>query len=356
MKFHHERLASLISAIFASSGCNAQESDAIADHLVKANLAGHDSHGVIRAPIYIQWMSDEKVFANRDMEVIIDSPTMALIDGQMGFGQWIGKQATQLGIDKCRDQGVAVIALRNSGHLGRIGHWSEMAADANLVALNFVNTSGLGMHVVPAGGKDKRLSINPISVAFPVEGRSPVVLDFAAAATAEGKLKVARNKGVRVPEGWIVDADGNPTTDPNEFYGPVAGEIAGSILPLAGHKGYGLGFMAELLAGALTGGGASSAGKTRLEQNMLSILVDPLKLQAGGDLFAEARRYVDFVKSSEPSEPGGQVLAPGDIEDRNRQERIANGVELDEISWGQLKETAAACGVSPELADAAILS
>ena len=333
-------LKEMTSRIFAAIGCADDEARCIADHLVEANLAGHDSHGVIRVTPYLEWFRDGKVNPGRTLEVVTDTDTLTVADGGLGFGQWIGKQAVDIGISKCRAQGCAIFALRYSGHLGRIGHWAEMAADAGLVSLHFVNTSGLGMHVVPAGGRDRRLSVNPVTAGVPIAGARPVILDIAAAATAEGKLKVARNKGVPVPDGQIIDADGNPTNNPNDFYGPPQG----AILPLGAHKGYGLGLVADLLAGALSGGGCSNEGKDRLEQSMFSVYVDPRRLQTPDAFFGEVRRYVDFVKSSRPMEPGGEVLVPGEVEDRSRAKR-RTGLELDEATWDQLVESAQSCDV-----------
>lgn len=353
MKIQALPLEKMISATFVGAGCGQEESDVLADHLVKANLAGHDSHGVIRTPIYIQWMRDEKVFGNQSIEKVFETDTTTLIDGQMGFGQWIGKQALTIGIEKCQQQGVAITAIRNTGHMGRIGHWSEMGAEAGLVAIHFVNTSGLGMHCLPAGGREKRLSVNPISIGVPREGKQPLSFDIAAAGTAEGKIKVARNKGVHVPAGLITDRDGNPTTDPQDFYDRESGGIVGAILPLAGHKGYALSFMIELLAGALTGGGASSPGKTKLEQGMLSILIDPAKVGTQEYFAQEVERYTEFVKTSAPSEDGGEVLVPGEIEARNRTQRLAEGLDMDETTWGQLVGAAEDTGVDPSVIEAA---
>ena len=349
MKVQHDQLQQLIRAIFQGAGCELSEAECVSEHLVKANLVGHDSHGVIRTPIYVRWLDEGNVYANRKVKVLLENETMVLVDGQLGLGQSVGQQAMNLGIEKCQKHGVAIVALRNSGHLGRIGHWAEMAIDADLVSLNFVNTTGLGMHVVPAGGVERRLSVNPITVGVPIKGRRPIVLDIAAAATAEGKLKVARNKGVPVPDGQILDSEGKPTNDPSDFYGPPSG----AILPFGGHKGYGLGLVAELLAGAITGGGCSAPGKTRLEQGMLSIVIDPLKLQTGDEFFGEVSRYVDFVKTARPAEPNGEVLLPGEIEQRNQEQRMLQGIELDDKTWSQIVEVAQKRKVSQSLIDSA---
>lgn len=349
MKFQAKPLEQLISAIFARAGSEQDEADVIAQHLVKANLVGHDSHGVIRTPIYIEWLRDGKVFVNRKLKVIFETPSILVVDGQMGYGQSVVKQAVDLGLDKCQEQGLSVVALRNSGHIGRVGHWAELATDAECVSLHFVNTTGLGMLMVPAGGIDRRLSINPVTIGVPVAGKPAVIFDIAAAAAAEGKLKVARNRGVSVPDGWILDADGQPTNDPNEFYGPPRG----AILPFGGHKGYGLGLMAELLAGALTGSGCSQEGKTGLEQGMLSIYIDPTKIGTEGGFDDEVSRYVDFVRSSRADSPDGKVLVPGDLEAQNQAERLATGIELDDATWNQITTTAQDLEVDAARIDAA---
>ena len=345
MRFPHGPLRQLVSAVFAANGSEQVEADLIGNHLVEANLAGHDSHGVIRTPIYIQWLKDGDVLANRRLQITHEMDSLALVDGQQGYGQSIGRQVVELGLEKCRRHGAAVVAVKNSGHLGRIGHWAELAADAGCVSLHFVNTSGKGMFVVPAGGVEPRLSVNPVTIGVPVEGRSHVVLDIAAAAAAEGKLKVARNAGNLVPDNWILDAEGQPTNDPNAFYGPPMG----AILPIAGHKGYGLSFMVELLAGALTGNGCSQKGKTRLEQGMLSIFVDPSQLPMQDFFGPDAARYIDFVKSCRPATAGTPVLVPGEIEDKRRQDRTENGIELDDKTWQQIVASARECSVPEEL-------
>lgn len=349
-----EALKAFISDLFARAGCGDEEAAVIADHLVEANLAGHDSHGAIRVPIYLQWMKEEKVFAGKSLEIVVDSGALVVADAGLGFGQWTGRQAVAIGVERCRQHGVSVVALRNSAHLGRIGTWAELAAAQGLVSLHFVNTSGLGMFVVPSGGRDARLSVNPICVGIPMADRGPIVLDIAAAATAEGKLKVARNKGVPVPDNTIVDADGQPTNDANDFYGPAGGRPVGAILPFGGHKGYGLGLVTEILAGALTGGGCSAPGKKRLEQGMLSIYLAPEKLCSPEPLFEEIRRYIDFVKTSRPASHGGEVLVPGEVEDRNRAAR-RNGLEMDDATWAQITEAAESVGVERKLIEAAVI-
>jgi uncharacterized oxidoreductase len=338
MKVAPDELRTITSRIFAAAGCNQEEADRIGAHLVEANLVGHDSHGVIRISVYVQWLRDGLVVPNQTMEVVFENDAIAVVDGRSGFGQSIGEQAVQLGIDKSAKDGVSVIALRNSGHLGRIGDWPQMAAAAGRLSLHFVNTSGKGLLVAPFGGIERRMSANPIAAGVPVAGRDPLVLDISACMVAEGKIKVALNKGVQLPEGCIIDAKGNPSTDPKTFY-----EDPGAILPFGGHKGYGLGIIAEMLAGALTGGDCTNPKNSeRLHNGMLSIYLQPSFFAEDAALQAEMNRFIDYVKSSKTVTPGGDILMPGEIEARNRAQRSRDGIELDDNTWRQIRDTASA--------------
>jgi uncharacterized oxidoreductase len=241
-----------------------------------------------------------------------------------------------LGIEKARQHGVAVVALRNAGHLGRIGDWPMMAAKEGFISLHFVNTSGAGMLVAPHGGVDRRLSVNPIAAAVPVQDQEPLVLDMSAATIAEGKVRVALNKGESVPAGCLMDAEGNPTCDPAVFYG----DPPGSILPIAGHKGYGLSIIIEMLAGALTGGSCTDPRNAgRVANGMLTIILNPTRFLSAEEFFPEVRRFIEFVKTSRTATPEGEILMPGEPERRTKIERMRDGIELDAKTCSQIAKT-----------------
>ena len=345
MRIAHDRLKRLTSAIFAAAGSSAHEAERIGHYLTEANLVGHDSHGVIRISYYIDWVRAGKVLANQNIKIVFENDAIAVVDGQYGFGQTIGEQATKLGIEKSSKHGIAVIALRNTGHLGRIGDWPLLAARAGKVSVHFVNTSGAGILVAPFGGINRRLSANPIAAGVPVKNGSPILLDMSCCTIAEGKLKVALNKGLDVADGCIIDSKGQATTDPRVFYG----NPPGAILSIAGHKGYGLGIITEMLAGALTGGGASNpANAGRLANGMLSIYMDPTFFQEDAAFGAEVLRFVEWVKSSEKASPDGEILMPGEIEEKTRARRLRDGIELDDITWKSIVDTGRLVGVDPE--------
>jgi hydroxycarboxylate dehydrogenase B len=331
-------LVRLTTAIMQSVGSKPAEAAAIARRLVDSNLVGHDSHGVIRVPFYVQLAKDGHQQVNQHVTVLFESDSIVTLDGNRGFGQVIGEEAMARGIAKAKAKGIALIALRNSGHLGRMGDWADLAVAAGCVSLHFLNTVGSPI-VAPFGGAEPRLSTNPITIGVPVPGRLPIVLDMTTSAVAHGKISVARNKGEEVPAGWIIDRDGRPTTDPNDLF------EGGSMLPIAGHKGSGLSILTDLLAGALTGGSSSVPKAAHMVNNMLAIVIDPSVYADGASVMAEVRRFADWVASARPAVEGGEVLLPGEIEARIRARRLEEGIPVDATTWGQLQETAGALGI-----------
>jgi uncharacterized oxidoreductase len=321
-----------------AGGCEAQEAETIARRLVDSNCVGHDSHGVIRVGKYLEWVREGWLRPNQAPSLIVDTDALAIVDGNRGFGQVIGEFAAKLGIAKAAKSGIAMIGLRNCGHLGRVGDWAEMAAADGLVSLHFLNTSG-AQRVAPFGGSDRRLSTNPISVGIPLDDADPVILDVTTSMVAEGKLMVAMNKGERVPEGWIIDGEGAPTTDPKAFYD------GGALLTVGGHKGSGLSIVTDLLAGAVSTGRSSDPDDPVLRNNMLSIYIAPRVYAPDGWVTAEARRFVDWVKASPPMKAGEPVLAPGDVERRTREARTKSGVPLDDKTLADLFAAAQSVGI-----------
>jgi uncharacterized oxidoreductase len=331
-------LRAFVASVFRAAGSEEAEAHIVGDHLVDANLAGHDSHGVIRVAKYVDWHAKDMVLANRHAAVVREAPGHLVVDGGFGYGQVIGREAMDLGIAKARTTGFAAVAIRNAGHLGRIGAWAEQVAAAGFASIHFVNTSGFGILVAPFGGTDRRLSANPIAAGAPGPNGAPLILDMSTSAVAEGKIQVALNRGEQIPEGCTIDAQGRPNTDPATFYGPPVG----ALLTVGGHKGYGLSVFCEVLAGALTGGQTThpdNATAPRLVNNMLSMIFDPAAFCGTDEFAAEIARMAAWVKASPPATPGGEVLLPGEIERRTRRVREASGVPLDAVTRRQIADS-----------------
>jgi uncharacterized oxidoreductase len=348
-------LQGFIADIFDRAGCEAAEAGRIAHHLLSANLTGHDSHGVIRTPRYVLWLQEGKVRAGQTISIVKETATHAIVDGNWGFGQTVAPQAVDLGIAKAKEHGLSVIGLRHAGHIGRIGDWGERAAEAGLISLHFVNVFG-GELVAPYGGVNRRFSTNPVCIAAPTAD-GPLLLDFATSMVAEGKVLVASNGGKPVPHGALIGPDGALSADPRMLYGEIEGTHVrdsanglGALRTFGEHKGSGLAFMCEILAGCLTEGGTSGpipGGKRgRIANGMLSIYLSPGSF--GAEHFeAAAREYTDYVKASAPATPGVEVLVPGEVEARTRAARLRDGVPLQVATWEAICATAKGLGLAP---------
>ena len=350
VKLNAAALRDFVGDIFVAVGCSRAEAEGIARYLVAANLVGHDSHGVIRVPRYVQLKEDGVIVADRNVRVLLDTPVLAVVDGEFGFGQTIAPQAVAIGIAKCRAMGLSAVAMRNSGHIGRVGDWAEMAAEAGLVSVHFVNAAG-SVLVAPFGGVDRRFSTAPYCVGIPRPGADPLILDFATSLVAEGKVLVASRGGKALPPDALIAPDGEASGDPHLLYGEYESSGPrsyrngkGAIRAFGNHKGSGLAFMCELLGGALTGTGAAHEGR-RFANGMLAFYVDPKRIDVDDFFPREIARYAAFVKASRPAEPGGEVLLPGEPEQRTRVERLASGVPLTEDAWASIVATAREVGL-----------
>ena len=334
-----DSLQGFLERVFVRAGCSADEAATVARHFVLSDMSGHASHGTIRLPVYLERLRDREILPGNRGEAVVDTETLLVLDGRLGFGQVVAEYGIAQGIDRARRHGVALIAMRNMSHCGRLGHYAELAADAGQASIHFVNTGGYGLWVAPFGGTDRRLSTNPVCIGIPRGNAPAVVWDVATSVIAVGKIWVAANKGDVLPPGCLLDKDGTPTTDPHAL---LAG---GAVVPFAGHKGYGLSIVTDLLAGALIGGACSKPGVDVLVNNQLSILIDPEAIGDAGAFEAEAERFIEWVKASPPVE-GGAVLAPGELEDQKRREAAEAGLRFDETTWAQCVDAARSVGMS----------
>lgn len=341
-------LERLTAEIFGRAGWDARDAALAASHLVQANASGHDSHGVGMTPRYVRAARLGRLKQGRTITTVMDAGAVLTLDGGMGLGQVVGFDAMNIGIARARESGAAILALRNTHHLGRIGHWGEQVAAAGLVAIHFVNVIGRPALVAPWGGRQARFSTNPICIAFPRRDKHPIVLDFATSRIAHGKTRVAWKRGVPVAEGNLLDREGEPTRDPSVMWV----EPFGALLPFGEHKGFGLGMMCELLAGAL-GGAGTLPGKTDwdvIDNNMLSIILDPARFGGAESYGAETERLVEWLYSTPAAEGFDRVRIPGEPERETRALRGRDGIPIDATSWGEIIECAESLGLSRDAA------
>jgi uncharacterized oxidoreductase len=332
------QLRATVSDILAAAGSQRAEAQKVADNLVLANLSGHDSHGVGMVPRYVDAVLEGGLKPNAGIEVKLDTASLLAIDGCGGYGQVVGEQAMQRAIARAQESGSCVMALAHAHHLGRIGHFAEMAVAQGLVSIHFVNVQSRPV-VAPFGGGDGRYGTNPFCVGIPLAGQPPFVLDFATSRVAQGKMRVAHNEGRQVEPGYLIDEKGRPTTNPGVVVVPQPGGMFGALLAFGEHKGYGMAVACELLGGALTGGGTwhrAADTKRSVFNGMFTIVVDPKKLGTQAVFEREAQAFVEWLKQS-PAAPGSQgVLLAGEPERQARRKREAEGIAIDDQTWAEI--------------------
>ena len=331
-------LQAQVANILVAAGSSREEADKVASNLVLANLSGHDSHGVGMVPRYVDAVLEKGLTPNAAVKVNLDIGTMLSLDGQRGYGQVVGEQAMALGMERAKQHGSCIMTLGNAHHLGRIGHFAEMAVAQGLVSLHFVNVLSRPV-VAPWGGADGRFGTNPCCIGVPLQGRDPFVLDFATSRVAQGKMRVAHNKGIQVEPGTLIDEHGNPTTDPGVVVVPQSNGLFGALMTFGEHKGYGMAVACELLGGALSGGGTwhrPTDASRAVVNGMLTVLIDPAKLGTQDTFAKEADAFVDWLKKG-PVAPGfDTVQIAGDPERATRVARQVDGITVDDQTWEEI--------------------
>lgn len=331
-------------ALLVSAGVATAEAGLVARSLVGANLRGHDSHGVMRIPSYIAAVHEGRLHPGAELEVLNETAAILACDAGWGFGQVQVRRLIDRLLPKARTLGVACGTIRRSGHIGRVGEYAEIAAASGLATLALVNTHGAIPRVAPPGGRQPRLGTNPFCVGVPT-GDGPIVLDFGTSATAEGKVRVLRIAGKQCPPGWLIDAGGRPTTDPNVLYV----HPPGSILPMGGdqsYKGFGLGLVIDMLAGGLSGGWCSRPNpEPPLGNDAVFVLLDPRFFGGTEHFIREVTGVAAYVRACPTREGAQEIPLPGDPERRTLAERSLMGIPLDDGNWKQLADLAVRLGV-----------
>ena len=340
MIIDHSKLLGLANRIVTAGGSSPTEAAIVAEHLVEANLRGHDSHGVGMLVAYVRDLDNGTLRINQAPEIVSDTGTISVWDARAGYGQVVARQAVEWAIEAAKKHGVAVNGLRNAHHIGRVGTYGEIAARAGMVALHFVNVASGAPGVAPFRGREGRFLTNPVCIAIPgTNNNEPILLDFATSRVALGKVRVAHNAGKPMLDGALLNHAGQPTTDPSVMYT----EPRGVVLPFGEHKGSGLALVCELLAGAIVGSPSvttTTPPERGIINGMLSIVIDPARLSTRDSMMAEIDDMLSWVKSAKPADPDLPVLVAGEPEQLARAQRIAKGIEVDDTTWSQLMDIA----------------
>jgi len=350
-----ESLKRIVSAILEKGGSSNNESQVVAEHLVRANLTGHDSHGVGMLPKYLKMLKAKLLFPNQEPEIVNTHGSIMMFDGKRGYGQSVGKIAMEQAIEKCRETGLVLMTLRNSHHLGRIGTYGEQSIEAGMVSMHFVNVTDHSPYVAPYRGSDGRFATNPICLAMPGTNKHPpVLLDMATSRIALGKARVAINKKETLDEGLVLDHKGKPSNNPGVMAGYLYPEREdnpplGTLSPLGEYKGSGLALFCELFGGILSGGGTIQPENKRhgsIINNMFTLIINPVKLVDIPWMQHEIEEMTTFYKKSPPADPDEPVLIAGDSERYHEKERKENGINIDKNTWKEILEESETLGLS----------
>jgi hydroxycarboxylate dehydrogenase B len=339
-----EPFAVVLADTFRRYGASEAEAAEVTAQLMEASLTGHDSHGALRAPWYMEKIEAKELIPGAPIEVERESSTTAVVNGNWGFGQPVSRFAMRLCLDKARQHGMGCVTVKNANHMGRVGFYTSMAADEGMVGMGCVNLHGASPCVAPYGGIDRRLPTNPFSIAFPTDRQPNFLMDMTTSVVAEGKLQVRRNLGKQAEPGWIIDHDGRATTDPWDFYKEPVGALL-TFGGVVGYKGFGLSMAIEGLAGGLSGAPCSNPQADRhgnacwYMAMRIDAFVDPDEFRAN------VGRMIDHVKSSRRAEGVAEILYPGEPEHRTRLKRTVEGISIDPHTWDWLSRMCAKVGV-----------
>src|SRR6476660_5957302 len=341
-----DRLTRIGAALLRAAGASQEEADAVAVGCINANIAGHDSHGIIAIPTYIDRIKAGHIVPGAPLTIVQESPATTVIDGHWGFGFHVNAKAMRLTIEKARTSNVAACTVYRQSHVGRLAAYPLMAAREGMIGLATADSGRSPKAVAPFGGREARLGTNPISIAVPSDLEAPFYLDMATSAVAAGKVMLAVARGEEVPMGWVVGKDGKQTTDPTQL------RKGGALLPLGGTEGYkgsGLAAMVEVLCGLLTGLGFGVEPSGRHNDGCFMAVFNVAAFRPLKEFKNEVTEFARYLKSTPPSEGSAGVFYPGEVEYLREQQRRKEGIEIEDATWEKLRALAPDYGIAQEL-------
>jgi len=333
----YEDLMDFVTSIFVKLGVPEEHARWTADNLVTADLRGIGSHGVARLKRYVDGIVNGAVKTNPNIQVVREGPAYALIDGDSGLGQVVGRKAMELAIKKAKRNVFGAVGILHCNHIGRLGAYAQKAAEKNLIGIVACNASPAW--VAPYGGKTRMLGTNPVSIAIPTGGEEPFLMDFATSIVAEGKVRVKFHEGKDIPEGWVIDKNGRPTTKPGDLYD------GGALLSFGGHKGYAISLAIDLICGALTGAGCMVGSKTWIGNGVFMMAIDVEGFTSLDVYTKRVRDALNLVRSTPPAEGFAKVMVPGEPEFESKKKRLKEGIPIPDPIWDEIKKVASEFGV-----------
>jgi uncharacterized oxidoreductase len=332
--------------LMQAAGASAEEARLVAEGVVLANLTGHDSHGVIAIPTYIDRIDKGHIVPGAPFKIVQETATTTVVDGNWGFGFAVADRAMRMTIEKAKKSNVAATTILRQSHVGRVGAYPIMAAKEGMIAIMTADSGRSPKAVAPFGGAEARVGTNPLAIAIPSNLDGAFCLDMATSSVAAGKINLAIAKGISIPTGWIVDKDGNPTTNPGDF------KTGGVLLPLGGeegHKGYGLSAMIEILSAILPGLGFGVDPTGRHNDGCFIACFNVEAFRPLATFKKEVTEFAEYLKATKPQKGVKEILYPGEVEWRREQDRLKNGIEVDEETWKKYQALAKKYGIEDKV-------
>ena len=335
--FTAEELTAVCLNVFQELNIPAAEAEVVTRSMVDANRVGHDSHGVIHLPKYVRELEAGLIQPGSPTETLHESASIAVLDGNWGFGPVIATRAVELAIQKAKQTDVSSVAVSQCNEVGRLGGYACLAADAEMIGLLMTNDHGGGTCVAPHGGIEGRLSTNPLACAVPIEGRDPIVLDMSTSVVASGKIRVQQHENEALPDGWLIDAEGASTTNPDDFYGIPPASLLPFGGPVSAHKGFGLSIIVDILAGALTGAGCSQSEDARVGNGLFVFVINVASFRGFPGFSAEIARFIGYLKSAKRAAGFDTIRVPGERGWEAQRKREQEGIPIDAETWTQIQ-------------------
>ena len=346
-RFHAEDLKRLGLEFFTHVGVPADEAQLVADHMVDAGLLGHDTHSVLRFPQYTNMVRDGQVKPGAPLEILQEKDGVIQVSGGWNYGPVTATRVAELAIERARSRPLVAVTVKDCNHVARLGRFVDIVArQGNLIALLCANGHGADLAVAPYGGRERRLPTNPLAVGIPTKRDWPIVLDMTTSMTSGGALRDYRNKKLPVPEGSIIDAEGRPTTNVEDYYGSPPGAMLPLGFPLVGHKGFGLSLVIDILAGGLSGAGCSQADPPETGNALFLTVFDIAAFRDLTEFHEEVDSFIDWLKSSPPMEGFDEVMLPGEKSHRIYEQRRRYGLDVDDNAWEQIAALAGELGIA----------
>lgn len=340
--FNEIELRAICLHILEAVGVNSEDAEFVSNSLIEANLMGHDSHGILKLINYVRSMKKGVTRSNVKVKVLRETSSTAVLDGNWGLGQIAAKNAMELAIQKAKVNGIGAVAVAHCNHIGRLGEYSTIAAEKDMIGIILINSAG--NNVAPYGGIDPMYGTNPLSIAIPTGLGKPILLDMATSIVAGGKVRIAKTRGEKIPEGWIIDRQGHPSTNPDDLYDDE--KCIGALLPFGGYKGSGLGLVLEIIGGVLVGAGCGPKSKGN---GPLMIALNIESFMPLNDFKKQVDSFIMTVKNSRKKEGVNEILLAGELEFKTKEKRRKEGIFIEDSVWNQIKEISKGLNIDLEI-------